>query len=54
MKNAFQDWVDDMGGLMELAYRMDVAYTTTRVWYRREGYPKVETMEKIVKLSKGR
>ncbi len=50
----FQKWLLDYGGASKLASRLNIHHSTVLVWVRREGYPKVETMCAIVKLSKGK
>lgn len=47
-----QKWVKDYGGPVKLALRLDVYAVTVRHWLHRRGYPKVDTMRKLIQISK--
>lgn len=52
--NAFQRWVTDFGGVKPLASKLSVTQATVYRWVNRHGWPKVKTINSIVKLSKGK
>lgn len=49
----FQTWVASYGTTAELAAKLQVSVRTINHWVNREGYPKVDTMRELIKLSKG-
>lgn len=49
----FQQWLKEFGGADKLARVLKVSPRVAHRWRRAEGWPKVETMLEIVKLSKG-
>ena len=51
-KRVFQDWVECYGE-EKLAKRLGVTKTTVVRWTKRQGWPKVSLLTKIVKLSNG-
>lgn len=50
----FQAWIEDYGGVDKLAKRLKVTPQAVYTWVKRQGYPKVETMRALVKISKGK
>lgn len=52
-KEKFRNWIEKQGGSDRVAVALDVTSFAVRHWRDRKGYPKIETIRKIVKLSKG-
>ncbi len=52
--NKFEKWAADMGGPRKLSEMLGVTHWAVKFWLKKKGYPQVETIEKIIKLSKGR
>lgn len=50
----FQSWIDDSGGIHKVAKKLGTTRTAVWGWYHRRGWPKVDTIVKILKLSNGR
>lgn len=50
--NPFQKWVRDFGGPDRLAVALGVSSWAVRVWLTRKGYPKVDNMREMIRLSK--
>lgn len=50
----FQKWVEECGGIGEVAVRLGTTRAAVRRWANRKGWPKVETIEGIIKRSNGR
>ena len=53
MKLQFNTWVEEFGGARLLAKKLEVTDHAVRVWMRGEGSPHAETIDAIIKLSKG-
>jgi hypothetical protein len=53
MKLQFNEWVESIGGANRLAEKLDVTGWAVRVWLRGEGAPLAETINTIIRLSKG-
>lgn len=53
MKLHFNQWVSDYGGANKLAQELNVTGWAVRVWLRGEGAPLAETINTIIRLSKG-
>lgn len=51
-KPSFEDWIDEVG-IVELARQLKVNPVTVRLWRKGHGYPRVDLMRKIKKLSHG-
>lgn len=46
-------WVEKCGGTPKVARKLGVTEQCVNVWTRCDGFPKVTTMQKIVRMSKG-
>lgn len=53
MKLVFNQWVEKFGGARALAPKLNVTDHAVRVWLRGEGSPQAETINEIIRLSKG-
>lgn len=49
----FQNWLENYGGPEKLARKLGVTVYVVNRWKRRAGWPKVENLIEIQKLSKG-
>lgn len=54
MSFTFKNWVDKCGGPDKAGKALGVTPWAVRVWLRKEGHPKLSTMLKIVKITKGK
>ena len=52
-KTAIQTWVRDFGGVGKVADKLGVTDVAVRNWVKRRGWPKVDIILKLIKLSKG-
>lgn len=50
----FKQWVKSYGGPERLAADLGLTSWAVRNWLQRKSYPQIETMKRIVKLSKGK
>lgn len=53
MKLVLNAWVEQYGGAIVLAEKLDVTPHAVRVWLRGEGSPHAETVNDLIRLSKG-
>lgn len=53
MKLHFKEWVEHFGGARALAEKLNVTDHAVRHWLRGEGSPEAETINTIIRLSKG-
>lgn len=51
----FKDWVfNTQGGVVPLAYKLGIDPMTIKQWFRRKSHPKIFTMQRLVKMGKGK
>lgn len=53
-KNALQKWVDQCGGADAAGKKLGVTGHAVRVWLRGQGCPRVQTIQRISELSRGK
>ncbi len=49
-----REWVEEMGGADKAAAALGVCKHSIWKWHRREARPHIETVQKMIRLSKGR
>ena len=50
----FQHWITSFGGVEAVAAKLGVTRAAVYHWVNKRGCPKIETIDHIVKLSKGK
>lgn len=54
MKLQFTDWIETYGGIEKLSKTLKINPHTIRVWLRGDGSPRPKTINRIIRLSKGK